>query len=328
MKARIQDSVFRIQAGQAKVPVRPLFLSTRHSALSTQHSKGFTLIEMIVVIVITGIIAGMVAMFIRAPVEGYISSSHRAEMTDIADTALRRMGRDLRTAVPNSVRMPIPAGSTYFEFLPTRDGGRYRVDPTDGAGGCAAVAGNTLGDALNFDAADTCFEIVGPAIATSVGDAIVIGSTQSDGNQPYQLVTSATGVRRMVSAAGTTTVQVTSGTPLPASSELQGHRFAVVPAAEGAVTYACVNPGGGACGVDADGDGTCQLVRVSAYGYSAIQALPATVGAPILAQRVSACNFVYNTDNQRNSLLAARLVITRGNESVNLYHEVHINNIP
>lgn len=293
--------------------------------------RGFTLVEMIIVIVITGIIAGMVAMFIRAPVQGYVDSARRAEMSDIADTALRRMGRDLRTAVPNSVRLPTPAGSTYFEFLPTTEGGRYRVDPADGAGGCAAVAGNTRGDALNFDAADTCFEIIGTQIATSVGDAIVIGSTQSDGRQPYQLVSSATGVRRMVSAAGTTTVQVTSATPLPASSELEGHRFAVVPAAQQAVTYACVNPGGGACGTDANGDGTCRLTRYWSYGFNDPQAAPAALTAPstaILADRVSNCNFVYDTSNARNSLLAASLTITRDNESVNLYHEVHINNIP
>src|SRR5487761_2390867 len=106
---------------------------------------GFTLVEMIVVIVITGIIGGMVAIFIRAPVQGYVDSARRAEMTDIADTALRRLGRDLRTAVPNSVRVPVPAGSTYVEFMPTKDGGRYRVSATGGGGGCGVA-----GDDLNF----------------------------------------------------------------------------------------------------------------------------------------------------------------------------------
>jgi MSHA biogenesis protein MshO len=39
---------------------------------------GFTLIEMIMVIVITGILAGMVAVFIAKPVEGYADSVRRA----------------------------------------------------------------------------------------------------------------------------------------------------------------------------------------------------------------------------------------------------------
>ena len=64
---------------------------------------GFTLIEAIVVIVITGIIASMVAVFIRTPVDGYLDAERRAGLTDIADTAVRRMARDIRLALPNSV---------------------------------------------------------------------------------------------------------------------------------------------------------------------------------------------------------------------------------
>ena len=66
--------------------------------------RGFTLVEAIVVIVITGIIAAGVAVFIRAPVEGYVDSVARAELTDAADTALRRLSRDVNSALPNSLR--------------------------------------------------------------------------------------------------------------------------------------------------------------------------------------------------------------------------------
>lgn len=292
--------------------------------------RGFTLVEMIIVIVITGIIAGMVAIFIQAPVQGYMDSARRAEMSDIADTALRRLGRDLRKAVPNSVRMPVPAGSSYIEFLPTSNGGRYRASPAGGAGGCAGpplVPGNTMGDALNFDAPDTCFEIVGAPMDFTAGDAIVIGSTQSDGSLPYQPVTSATGVRRMLAAAGAgagkTTVQITSTTKFPAFAELEGRRFAVVPGDQQAVTYACEN-----LGVDASGNGTGTLTRYWAYGFNAVQAAPPLGSSALLADKVSACSFVYSTGNQRNSLVAASLTITQGSESVKLYHEIHVNNIP
>lgn len=293
-----------------------------------QTQRGFTLLEMIVVIVITGIIAGMVAMFLRAPVQGYVDSARRAEMTDIADTALRRIAREMRSAVPNSVRLPTPAGSAYIEFLPSKDGGRYRVSPTGGAA-CAATAS---GDALSFDAADNCFSIVGATITTAIGDAIVIGSTQSDGSQPYQAVNSATGVRRMVTAAGTTTVLVASGTTLPASAELDGHRFEVVDSTVQAVTYACDN-----LNTDANGDGRGTLTRYWGYGFIAdpTKAIPPafagkTAGpvSALLADKVSACSFVYDTTNARNSLVAVSLTITRGGESVRLYHEIHVNNLP
>lgn len=290
--------------------------------------RGFTLVEMIVVIVITGIIGGIVAMFIRAPVQGYVDSARRAEMTDIADTALRRLARDVRTAVPNSLRTPNQADSKYVEFLPTRDGGRYRVDPTNGKGGCNGVGGNSLGDALDFDNADTCFEIVGSPIDFNSGDAIVIGSTQSDGSLPYLAVNSATGVRRIIAPAGVgaakQAVQITSTVPFPA--EQPGNRFEVVPGDQQAVTYACTGTLGT---LDANGDGQGSLTRYWAYNFLVSQPVPPIAGTwAILADKVSDCHFVYNPINTNNSLLAIRLTITRGNESVNLYHEIHINNIP
>jgi MSHA biogenesis protein MshO len=284
--------------------------------------RGFTLVEMVVVIVITGIIGGMVAVFIRAPVQGYADSARRAEMTDIADTALRRIGRDLRTAVPNSVRIPLAAGSTYIEFMPTKDGGRYRVDATGGGGGCGAA-----GDDLDFTAPDTCFEIVGSQITFVAGDQIVVGSTQSDGSLPYKSA-AAGGVMRQIASGGVGTQQVVkmiSTVAFPASSELDGHRFEVVPADQQAVTYACTGTLGP---LDANGDGQGSLTRYWAYGFINPQAASPGGRSAILADKVSACNFVYNISNARDSLVAISLTITRGGESVNLYHEIHVNNIP
>src|SRR3546814_14445188 len=60
----------------------------RHTA-ARMHARGFTLIEMVIVIVITCIIAAGVAEFIRAPVTGYVDIVSRAELTDEADTAGR-----------------------------------------------------------------------------------------------------------------------------------------------------------------------------------------------------------------------------------------------
>jgi len=70
-----------------------------HESRVTSHAPhgargGFTLVEMIVVIAITGILAAAVAVFIRRPVESYVDAARRAELTDIADGALRRITRE------------------------------------------------------------------------------------------------------------------------------------------------------------------------------------------------------------------------------------------
>ena len=101
--------------------------------------RGFTLVEMVIVIVITGIIGAMVAVFIRVPVQGYIDTTARAALADTADTAARRLTRDVRLALPNSVR--VSANGQYLELLLTRTGGRYLSD-SDPPG---------LGEVLGFD---------------------------------------------------------------------------------------------------------------------------------------------------------------------------------
>lgn len=268
--------------------------------------RGFTLVEMIIVIVLTGIIGGVVAIFIRAPVQGYVDSARRAELTYIADTAVRRLARDVRTAVPNSVRFS-NCTAPCVEFIPTKNGGRYRAD--------------TPGDVLNFGAADASFDIVGSAITFAAGDFVAVGSTQSDGSLPYS--TAATGVLRAYAgvAGAQTNVSITNTAGFPATAALPSKRFDVVDGAQKAVTYACTGTLGT---LDASGNGQGRLVRFANYGFNF-----APAGTPaVLADRVSACTIDYDLPSQRFGLVGIRLALTSGNESVTLYHEVHVNNAP
>ncbi|MDO8311368.1 MAG: prepilin-type N-terminal cleavage/methylation domain-containing protein [Sideroxyarcus sp.] len=273
-------------------------------------SKGFTLVEMIIVIVITGIIGGIVAIFIKAPVQGYVDSARRAELTDIADTAVRRMARDIRTAVPNSVRTTGCGATPCVEFLPTKDGGRYRAD--------------TPGNVLTFGSADGTFDIVGTAITFAAGDYIVVGSTQSTGNLPYD--TTATGVLRSYTSLAGLTVTMNS-TLLPTTAALDSQRFDVVDGAQQAVTYACEGTLGT---LDTNNNGQGRLVKHWGYGFNAAQVVPGSLGgtSAILADKVSACAIDYDLPNQRFGLVAVRLTLTSGGESVTLYNEIHVNNSP
>jgi len=273
--------------------------------------QGFTLIEMIVVIVITGIIAGIVAIFIQAPVQGYVDSARRADLTDIADTAVRRVARDVRMAVPNSVRLTGACPACAIEYIPTKDGGRYRAVP-DNLG---------AGDVLNFGAADGSFDVVGGGIDFAAGDFIVVGSRESTATWPYDQTVN--GVLRAYSgAAGVqTNVAITNAVGLRPEAELDSQRFDVVNGAEQAVTYVCEG-----VSTDAAGNGTGQLVRYWGYGFD--HAYTGADPNAVLADRVSACTMTYDIANQRFGLVTISLTLTSENESVSLYNEIHVNNAP
>jgi len=289
--------------------------------------KGFTLVEMIMVIVITGIIGGIVAVFLKAPVRQYVDVARRADMTDIADTALRRVARDVRLALPNSVRVAgavSGAGSCngseacFLEFLPAPSGGRYRAIANSGTL-CAAVAGNTNGDALSFTAADTCFEVLGDMPAVAVGEQIVVYNLGIAGADAYAGNTLATHNRRMVSAVGANSISITSANALPFDSP--GHRFHVVSTP---ASYAC------------DGAGTLwrywgyaiQPLQTSTDSIAELDAL-AGVQKARLANHVGSCRFTYDPlVSARSGLLTMHLSITQEGETATLYSAAHVSNQP
>lgn len=270
-------------------------------------NSGFTLVELIAVIVITGIIAGMVAVFIRSPVQGYVDLARRAEMVDVADTALRRIGRDVRLALPNSVR--VSADTLAIEFLEAPAGGRYRTVPDGGA------------DELRFDQVDTTFDVLGPPVMLMAGNEIVVFNLGVPGADAYEGNTANTHVRRAYTGATgvVANVAINSAARLPLESP--NARFHVV---SGPVSYIC-DPVAG------------ELRRYWGYAIQSDQPVTSTalntlpgVASALIAKNVSACAFSYdvNVVAQRAGLITLRLAITQENENVRLYHAAHVNNIP
>ena len=267
-----------------------------------RRSSGFTLIEMVMVIVIMGVIGSIVAVFMKAPIDAYFASARRAALTDVADTALRRMARDIRKALPNSVLNP---NNQCLEFIPTRTGGRYRAEEI--------TAGD--GTSLSFAAADASFNMLGSnnALPTdqriAAGDVIAVYNLGITGADAYNQDNTAT-VAAAPSESGTpveTSIAITSKLfPLASGS----NRFHVIPSGENVVAFVCV------------GGNLRRTVRAFAG------AVCPTTGA-ILATNVGSCNFVYNgSDLQRNALVQLSITFTDSGETVSLYHEVHVDNTP
>jgi MSHA biogenesis protein MshO len=260
--------------------------------------RGFTLMEAIMVIVLTGILAGMALVFIRSPITAYQDVTRRAELTDIADTALRRIARDVRAALPNSMRVNgacTGATTCFLEFVPIKSAGRYRE--------------NGPGDALDFNAAADTFDVLGPGVDIAAGDSIVIynlGITGVTGSDVYSGTT-----RRNATTTGTGLTNVGyNGGAFPFASP--AHRFQVVGRP---VSYVCNAPAG-------------QLQRYSGYAYSSAQPQPPAGTPALLATNVSNCRFGYVTLSQLNALITLELGVTRGGETVSLVHQIHVNNVP
>lgn len=278
--------------------------------------RGFTLIEAIMVMVITGVLAGMVAVFITKPVQGYVDAVRRAELTDAADVALRRLTRDVRLALPNSLRTTVGG----IEFIMTKSGGRYR-DPGDGSD-CA------ISNCLSFTTpGSTTFDILGtspanpPAIVN--GDFIVI----------YNLGTGYAPADAYAAIGNRTSVTMASGTPYVATMAPNvfaaqspplpspNARFQVVGQNDKVVRYIC------------NGDGT--LTRYAGCNFTATST-GCTVPAALLAGSTTAepkasCTIDYtSTATGRNGLLYVELKLTDtpSGESVTLFQQIHVDNSP
>jgi len=281
-------------------------------------TRGFTLVELVMVIVITGILAASITVFLVPAVNSYFDTRRRADLTDMADTALRRMTQDIRRAVPNSIHSE---SATCFQLVPTIAGGRYRMasDTVNDTPPLPCTPSATCSAPLDVTQATTVFDVLSPMAATSApqNDWIVIGNQNAD-----DVYTGATrGQIATVSAAPARStdglLRITIGSKqFPAGYD--GGRFVVVADAAQSVFYSCRNNVlyRTVAAFDADRAATCLL----------------TTGA-VVATDVAAdgCTFVYDPNEgatQQSGFVWMRLQLTRSGESITLSHGAHVDNVP
>ncbi|NOY13817.1 MAG: pilus assembly protein MshO, partial [Deltaproteobacteria bacterium] len=231
---------------------------------------------------------------------GYLDLSRRTRLVDQAEMALRRMQRDVRQALPNSVR--IAGAGQYLELLHTVDGGRYRAqdDP--------ALPGD---DILDFSVADNGFDVLGDLRAVpSVGQALVVYNISASGSSGNAYLSAADNVATV--AAGSTVSHMVLSPAVSFANSSPFQRFFLV---DGPVTFACEN------GV---------LNRYSGYAKTTTQATPPTGGTVALVTRgVGSCRFSYDPGaSQRAGLITLELALTEAEETITLLHQVHVMNAP
>jgi MSHA biogenesis protein MshO len=279
-------------------------MAIRHIRPLHSDQYGFSLLELILVIVIGGIVASMTTSILTLPIKGYVDSARRATLTASAESALNRMQRDIRRALPNSIR--ISADSKTLELLHIIDGGRYRAKHT--------LAGS--GDTLDFSIADNGFDVLGNLqnfsnIATGA-DQVAIYPLNTAGSDPYA------GDNIVATGAGSTANHITHPAfQFPLKSPQQ--RFFIV---DTPITYHC--------DTSAASEKNKVLIRYEDYAIQAAQPIPPATGGAIQANYVGNCVFSYNSgSNTRSGLVTIELTLTdEAGESIRLVHQVHVDNQP
>jgi MSHA biogenesis protein MshO len=292
---------------------------------ATRLARGFTLIELVITIAVGSVVVAFMAMFIVTPMTIYTSQTRRATLVDAADSALRFIGRDLRAALPNSVRVNTSGSVTALELLATADGARYQDS--------GPLSNPAL--ALDFTALDGAFATTVPFTQvptlsatgtlpwTSNAYYLAIYNVDVPGANAYEAgskVITTAGTTITISAGATTNQNlVTLSPPFQFAYGSPGQRVFLV---SGPVSYLCDTV-------------AATLTRYSGYTIASTQATSAAAlnaagaSSALVASNVAGCAFVLSPGTaQRNALATLTLQITQSGESVQLLHEVNVVNAP
>jgi MSHA biogenesis protein MshO len=289
---------------------------------ATRVPRGFTLVELVVTIAVSSVVVAFMAMFIVTPMTIYTSQTRRAMLVDVADSTLRFIGRDLRAALPNSVR--VNASGNALELLATADGARYQDS--------GPLSNPAL--ALDFTAPDGAFATTVPFTQeqvtpqwTSNTYRLSIYNLGVPGADAYQtppptsnVITPATGTTITISAGATANQNLVTISPaFQFALGSPGQRVFLV---SGPVSYLW---------------DTAAATLTRYWGYTIASAQPtsaavlnaAGASSTLVASNVTGCQFVLSAGTaQRNGLATLTLQITQSGESVQLLHQVEVVNAP
>jgi len=284
---------------------------------ATRIARGFTLVELVITIAVGSVVVAFMAMFIVTPMTIYTSQTRRATLVDAADSALRFIGRDLRAALPNSVRVSASGSVTALELLATTDGARYQDS--------GPLSNPAL--ALDLTAADGAFATTVPFTQvilpwTSNAYFLSIYNIGVPGANAYEMANVITppGTTIAISAGATANQDLVTLSPaFQFAFGSPGQRVFLV---SGPVSYLCDTA-------------AATLTRYSGYSIASTQSASAAVlnaagaSATLVASNVAGCQFVLSAGTaQRNGLATLKLQIAQSGESVQLLHQVEVVNAP
>ncbi|NOR51480.1 MAG: prepilin-type N-terminal cleavage/methylation domain-containing protein [Gammaproteobacteria bacterium] len=284
--------------------------------MRTKQNSGFTLVELVMVIILLGIVGGILAPMIAQSAKAFSDTELRTELTSKGRLALERLARTARQAVPNSMRT-IDSGQG-VEFVRSRAGGRY-VTKTDVFDFTTVFLDKDKRFKKNSSLDEGLYK-VGTDLKFKTGDLLIIANTSpNDLTAAKPTVVALTGTDDTLFSItdgvddGTDKGQILAFASHKFPNDSSGKHFAI---ADNVVE------------VGLDGT-TIRWYESPNQMNDYDNGTDYSNGDPILVDTVSSLNFDYSAGTaSTNAILRIALTLTDGDESIDLYQEVHIKNTP
>lgn len=260
-------------------------------------ATGFTLVELVVVIVVLAILSVGTVQFIRMAGAGFDAGARWAAQADGGRIAIERLERDLRDALPGSVRV---------------SGGCIEYLPVLGASSVVSLPEAVPGTLVEMVAINPVLENLSGRIAVQPLDEDTLYASTSPGPAPL---------------SGAATLGVAGPDNVIDATILSAHRFPPPGVAER--VYVVDEP------VSYCQSGSV-LYRYENYGLNPVQSLPAALPGSLPNRSVLATGLgvvatpfrVEAGSLTRNAVVQFDLVFGTGADARRYQHEVQLRNVP
>jgi MSHA biogenesis protein MshO len=267
--------------------------------MAPNRNQGFTLIELIIVILLTSILAISLSSATRFAVSGYIDAKDRNQLSQSAKWITERVSREVREALPQSIRTNVSGNIHCVEYMDIINGSTYTNLP---------ASGNV-----------SSFNAVGFDLVFSAG--LLVAIMPIDANGIYSVGGTLGSVASVAVIGSEVQINLTGPTNFARRSPQNRFYLLTTP-----ISF-CLNNANG------------QLTRYSNYAISLAQPMPPAGGnAELIGENFSASGSVFNYQPgtlSRAGLLQMNFRMQNRNRSLavneeafEVFHEVHVRNVP